>query len=80
MKSNDLLVIGSITFFVGFIITLTCVPQLNAITNNAFEGHLDMEAYNLWSTLGYIGGALTVTGAIIVAVPISLIVAAKEAK
>jgi uncharacterized membrane protein YgdD (TMEM256/DUF423 family) len=65
MKNEDVLVIGGITFLIGFIIALISLVSLNTIANNAFEGYLDMEAYNLWSALGYIGGAMMIAGAII---------------
>jgi hypothetical protein len=72
-----MLVIGTVTFLTGIIIALISATSLGVVANNAFEGHLDMEAYNLWSTLGYVGGAMMVTGTII-AVPISLFLLSKE--
>ena len=77
MNSNDVLVIGGIIFFIGFLIAMMCVASLSTIANNALEGLMDMEAYNLWSTVGYVGGAMMVAGAIIV-VPISLLFATKK--
>ena len=78
MNSKDVLVIGGITFLIGFLIAMICAASLSTIANNALEGFMDMEAYNLWSTLAYVGGAMMIAGAII-AVPISLFFATKEA-
>jgi ABC-type phosphate/phosphonate transport system permease subunit len=64
MKGQDVLVIGSITFFVGFVIALISTLYLG--------WHLSIETYNSWSTSIYISIVLMLIGAIL-AVPVSLL-------
>jgi len=69
MRSSNILVIGSIIFFIGFIIAI--------ISTISFGTHLDIEAYNLWTTLSHISMAIMIIGTII-AVPVSLLFTRKE--